>query len=572
MTAARVAVLGGGVGGLSAAHELVERGFSVDVYERRPIAAAGGKARSIKVPNSATGGRRPLPGEHGFRFFPAFYKHLPDTMKRIPLEGRDDSVFSNLVPTTEGEFAGANFTISVPASLPDTFDEIAKALMSAFESVQTEVPPHEVAFFVHRLLILLTTGDRRRFAELENTDWLDFVDADRHSKAYNKYLADGMTRSLVAARANEISTRTCGLTLLQLLGCFQPGVSFDRLLNGPTNDVWIDPWVAYLRGEGVRFHDRTEVRAINCAGSFITGIGVIGPLGPSTVTADYYVASVPVERMVELLTPALIAAAPSLSRLPRLETRWMNGIQFYLDRPLPLVRGHIIYQDSPFSLTSVSQAQFWTDFDFTTVGDGSVRDILSVDISDWTTEGLLFGKPAMELTPTQIRDEVIAQLEDALNENEVRFPRDAVITHFLDDDIVQPNPGELTNAEPLLINTAGSWFNRPDATTEVDNLFLAADYVRTHTDLATMEGANEAARRAVNGILAMEQSKGRMADQADCVIWDLDEPPVLKPLRDLDDSLFNAGLPHPKALIPDALEEEVAKGLLALTSLFRGIF
>ena len=33
------------------------------------------------------------------------------------------------------------------------------------------------------------------------------------------------------------------------------------------------------------------------------------------------------------------------------------------------------------------------------------------------------------------------------------------------------------------------------------NLFLASDYVRTYTDLATMEAANEAARRAVNGIL-----------------------------------------------------------------------
>ena len=40
-----------------------------------------------------------------------------------------------------------------------------------------------------------------------------------------------------------------------------------------------------------------------------------------------------------------------------------------------------------------------------------------------------------------------------------------------------------------------------DAVTRIGNLFLAADFVRTHTDLATMEGANEAARRAVNGIL-----------------------------------------------------------------------
>ena len=39
------------------------------------------------------------------------------------------------------------------------------------------------------------------------------------------------------------------------------------------------------------------------------------------------------------------------------------------------------------------------------------------------------------------------------------------------------------------------------AVTAIPNLFLASDYIQTYTDLATMEGANEAARRAVNGIL-----------------------------------------------------------------------
>lgn len=40
-----VAVLGGGVAGLSAAHELAERGFEVTVLEGRDV--AGGKARSF---------------------------------------------------------------------------------------------------------------------------------------------------------------------------------------------------------------------------------------------------------------------------------------------------------------------------------------------------------------------------------------------------------------------------------------------------------------------------------------------------------------------------------------------
>jgi hypothetical protein len=59
---------------------------------------------------------------------------------------------------------------------------------------------------------------------------------------------------------------------------------------------------------------------------------------------------------------------------------------------------------------------------------------------------------------------------------------------------------------------------RPEAELpQVENLFLASDYVRTHTDLATMEGANEAARRAVNAIL---DASGSDADR--CGVWPLE--------------------------------------------------
>ena len=79
---AKVIVIGGGVGGLSVAHELAERGFDVHVYETRP--AWGGKARSQLVTGTGTNGRLDLPGEHGFRFYPRFYRHVIDMMQRIP--------------------------------------------------------------------------------------------------------------------------------------------------------------------------------------------------------------------------------------------------------------------------------------------------------------------------------------------------------------------------------------------------------------------------------------------------------------------------------------------------------
>lgn len=91
----RAAVFGAGVAGLTAAHELADRGFDVTVYERDHI---GGKAWSVPVPGSGRGGRPALRGEHGFRFFPGFYKNLGDTLRRIPVSG--SWVYDRLVEAT----------------------------------------------------------------------------------------------------------------------------------------------------------------------------------------------------------------------------------------------------------------------------------------------------------------------------------------------------------------------------------------------------------------------------------------------------------------------------------------
>jgi len=72
-------------------------------------------------------------------------------------------------------------------------------------------------------------------------------------------------------------------------------------------------------------------------------------------------------------------------------------------------------------------------------------------------------------------------------------------------------------------------------------LFLASDYVRTYTDLATMEGANEAARRAVNAILDDTRSSAPRA-----ALWPFEEPEFFKPMLNYDRLRFKLGLPHSK--------------------------
>ena len=524
-----MAILGGGVAGLSAAHELVERGFSVTVCEARDL--PGGKARSLPVPGSGTDGRHDLPGEHGFRFFPGFYRHLPDTMRRIPVPGRADGVAGNLVGATRvllAQAGGRNEVIG-PGHAPESLDDL-QALVEFIGGWAHDVgvPAHEQALFVERLLALLTSCDERRLGQWEHQSWWEFSGAERRSAGYRKFLADGLTRTLVAARAREMSARTGGTILLQLLfDLSRAGGRADRVLNAPTNEAWLTPWVAYLRGRGVDLRLSTPVAGIGFDGTRVTGVTVGDG---EELRADHYVFALPVERLRPLLSPELRLAEPRFAGLDRLVTRWMNGIMFYLDRDVPLVHGHALYIDSEWALTSISQAQFWDGVDLAGYGDGRVEGILSVDVSEWDRPSRRTGKVAMACTKEEIRAEVWGQLADHLNDGGSEVLDEAnVVAWFLDPAIEFPNPSAATNLEPLLVNTAGSWDDRPDATTRIPNLLLASDFVRTHTDLATMEGANEAARRAVNAIL---ERSGSSAPR--CDVWKLREPGIFAPARAVD--------------------------------------
>jgi uncharacterized protein with NAD-binding domain and iron-sulfur cluster len=535
-----VLVFGAGVAGLSAAHELAERGFRVTVWE--PRATKGGKARSVTVPRSAQDGRMPLPGEHGFRLFPGFYRHLPEVMSRIPYRHNVNGVADNLVSVKRTLFASCGqrplrFPVHTPRSLAD-LGTWTQALVDAMEAW---VPAADSAFFVHRLLVLLTSCTERRETEFERTSWWQFMDAANRSANYQRYLAGGLTRSLVALRPEEGSARTLGLILQALMfDTLVPGRSSDRVLNGPTNAVWIDPWVDHLRALGVKFRQGKLVR-FETSGTRITGARISSRQDDEHhAVATHYVCALPYEIARETFPSEALEAAPSLRGLWRLRSEWMNGIQYYLDRDVPLNDGHCIFVDSPWALTAISQRQFWTGIDMSSFGDGTVQGVISVDISDWNSPGVLYGKPARECTAAEIAKEVWAQMKLHLNgTGDSSLHDQSIIRWFLDPSIVFDQRGP-QNTEPLLINTVDSLKHRPAAETEIENLYLAGDYVRTNTDLATMEAANESARRAVNAILSRSGPH-----YSRCTVWPLAEPPFLAPLKVLDSMRFKRGLPHP---------------------------
>ena len=249
-----------------------------------------------------------------------------------------------------------------------------------------------------------------------------------------------------------------------------------------------------------------------------------------------------------MITPQMGALDPALETLRTSKAddlvSWMVGAQYFLKEDVQLVRGHTFYPDSPWALTSISQAQFWTEGGVfrDRYGDGTVGGVLSVDISDWDTPGNHVRKPAKQCTPAEIRHETWEQLKAALNGHEPGdlVLRDELLHSFhLDTDLDYGAGTPPTNSSRLLVHPPGSWAIRPEAATRIPNLVLAGDYVRTHTDVASMEGACEAARRAVNAIL---QRAGSQA--APATIWPLTEPTEFEPWKQLDARLHAAGKDH----------------------------
>lgn len=587
MSKTKVVVLGGGVGGLSAAHELVTRGFEVEVYELHSI--PGGKARSYGVKGTAIDDKHhDLPAEHGFRFFPGYYKHVIDTMQNTPVWDSGKHVSDNLINVdAEVEASFVQRPIILPASVPHTFSGLFKLWRQQRGKPQMPVGIREGLFYMGKLWQILTSCHERRDQQYEQIPWWEFIDADHKSTAYQRYLGN-MTRTLVAANPHKVSTRTNGNNWLQVLqGMFTD--HNDRVLDGPTNEVWIHPWLQFLLDQGVKYYVNAEVTNIHTDGEQVTGIEVREHEADEklwhppckmarvtkcnrygieafeecedktlTVTGDYYVSAVPVERMTQLVADErdvlgvptfdwrpIASLDPAFKKISQLSfsVAWMNGIQFYLKsrepgEPAPTMPGHAIYVDAPFALTSIFQSRYWKDIDLSSYGDGTVESILSVDISNWSDGvGRIYDKAAFKLSRSQVKDEVWEDIKVSLRfDDQARINDANLVNWFLDFDI-KPDPREiLRNKEPLLINRVNTWRLRPKAYTAVSNLCIASDYVQTNTDLATMEGANEAARRAVNYILQETNSSAEP-----CQIWPLEEPDFLVPFRAWDRKRFYDG-------------------------------
>ncbi|MFD4434275.1 twin-arginine translocation pathway signal protein, partial [Nocardia sp. NPDC058497] len=353
-----------------------------------------------------------LPGEHGFRSFFGFYHNLPDTLRRIPFRGNRNGVHDNLVRLDAAMIAGmgrSNLTIPLPfplpfSRIPMTPRQFADSFVSVFETL-FRLPPHEALFAAERLAVYVSSCEERKLGQWERMSWTEFAGLDNASAEYSRFLGDGFIRALVATKSRNCSAHSIGLVgeeyvwSLLNLNNDGDGRGNDRVLDGPTSETFIDPWVTHLRSLGVTFALGAQLSGFETDGAHIRAATVTDSTGARrSVEADYYVSAIPLDKAPAVFAEDVLAADPRLESISRLRSAWMVGIQFFLRRRADLAAGHVAYVDSPWGLTSISEAQFWRT-PLTGYGDGGVADVLSAIISDWEEPGVFTRKTAAQCTP-----------------------------------------------------------------------------------------------------------------------------------------------------------------------------
>ena len=276
-------------------------------------------------------------GEHGFRYFPGFYRHVFDLMKRTPLldeRMRDTgrTVLDQLVvpPTARLGLSGPGGEYrTINEGTAGSIEQMREEMQYATEELGFTYRD-ELRYSVQLLKFLTSSPERRR--RYEDFSWWEFVDGKSeydkpdpegalhgpsgYSEKGTKLLRD-LPQILVAMSADESDALTNGnISVQMLMETFQSGGAKDRMLNGPTSISWLAPWKRFLKKQGVRFF-RGGLSHLSWDGDepvpVVSGEGATGlpvPESPFDVyiehggeepTPDFYVTALPYALETEIV-------------------------------------------------------------------------------------------------------------------------------------------------------------------------------------------------------------------------------------------------------------------------------
>ena len=449
-----MAIFGAGVAGLSAAIELVDRGHSVEIYEKRKI--LGGK---VSVWKDSDGDSI----ESGLHIVFGGYEQLQKYLKRV---GAEDNYHWKEHALIYAESDGRQSYFK-KAKLPSPWAEMVGGLQTDFLTMWDKIS-------LIKGLFPAIIGNEEYFRSQDHmtySEWHRLKGASEHSL---QKLWRAIALAMNFIEPNVISARPM-ITIFKYFGTDYTSTKFGFFRKNP-GDSMIEPMRQYIQGKGGRiFVDAKLSRfELNSDESIQHAVLHDG----HNIDADAYISALPVHNIKKII-PVPWLTYKYFRNLHEFEGSPVANCQLWFDRKITDTDNLMFSQGTIFATFADVSITCPEDFqkNMGTANGGSVMSLVLA--------------PAHQLM--NMPNDVITGL--VMKDIHERFPksRDAKL---LKATIVKI-PESVYKAVP------GVDQFRPDQISPIKNFFLAGDYTYQHY-LASMEGA------ALSGKLVAEKLISRL--------------------------------------------------------------
>jgi len=449
----KIAIFGAGVAGLSAAIELVDRGHSVEIYEKRKV--LGGK---VSVWKDSDGDSI----ESGLHIVFGGYTQLQQYLKKVGAE--NNYLWKNhalIYAEPEGKQS-----FYKKANLPSPWAEVVGGLQTDFLTMWDKIS-------LIKGLFPALAGNEEYFRSQDHmtySEWHRLRGASEHSL---QKLWRAIALAMNFIEPNVISARPM-ITIFNYFGTDYASTKFGFFQKNP-GDSMIEPMRQYIQSKGGRIFVDAKLNKFELNGDKTTIKHVVLKDG-HTITADAYISALPVHNIRKIL-PVEWLTQKYFRNLHEFEGSPVINCQLWFDRKITDTDNLMFSEGTIFATFADVSITCPEDFQngMGTANGGSVMSLVLA--------------PAHNLIDMPNEIIIMMVMKDIQN----RFPKSRG-AKLLKSTIVKI-PRSVYKAVPDVDKF------RPDQISPVRNFFLAGDYTYQKY-LASMEGAALSGKQVVEKLLS----------------------------------------------------------------------
>lgn len=448
----KIAIFGAGVAGLSTAIELVERGHTVELYEKRKI--LGGK---VSVWKDSDGDSI----ESGLHIVFGGYKQLQQYLDKV---GAGDNYLWKEHALIYAEPDGKQ-SLFKKANLPSPWAEVIGGMQTDFLTMWDKLS-------LIKGLYPALAGNEEYFRSQDHmtySEWHRLRGASEHSL---QKLWRAISLAMNFIEPNIISARPM-ITIFKYFGTDYAATKFAFFRKNP-GDSMIEPMRQYIQSKGGKIFIDAKLNRFELNSDETVKCAVLQD--GHRIEADAYVSALPVHNIKKIVPDEWLNHA-YFRNLHEFVGSPVANCQLWFDRKITSTDNLMFSQGTTFATFADVSVTCPDDFQ-QGMGTASGGSVMSLVLA-----------PAHQLI--DMPNEVITKL--VMKDIHDRFPlsRDAKL---LKSTIVKI-PQSVYKAVPDVDRF------RPDQISPVNNFFLAGDYTYQHY-LASMEGAALSGRQAAEKLHA----------------------------------------------------------------------